>query len=181
MASLCIFGAITNRLIDKLSTILWRWNLQSLGEGSVVQKGVCIRYPGQISIGTGVNIGRNVNFGTEISSSTLFIGDNSQINKGVRIDFTGEVSISNNVVVSENTIIFSHSHGYDPKSNPVKKSLFIEDNVWIGAGCIITENVNSIGKNSLIAAGSVVIKDVVPNSIVGGNPAKYIKQKKLGD
>lgn len=57
-----------------------------------------------------------------------------------------------------------------------KGSVIIEDDVWIGANCIITSGVR-IGKGAVIAAGSVVTKDVEPYAIVGGNPAKLIKYR----
>lgn len=171
--------AAWNSLSDKASTLLCRVNLKNLGENSIIQKNVIIRYPGQISIGKGVNIGRRVSLGTEIANSELIIGNFSQINKDVSIDFTGDVTIGNNVIISENTTLFSHSHGYDPRSKPVKKPLVIGDGVWIGASCIIGENVKKIGAGALIAAGSVVTKDVDENTIVGGNPAKLIKVKPL--
>ena len=53
--------------------------------------------------------------------------------------------------------------------------LLLEDNVWIGDRAIVGKGV-SIGKNSIVAAGSVVVKDVPPNVVVGGNPARIIKE-----
>lgn len=55
-----------------------------------------------------------------------------------------------------------------------KGAIIVEDEVWIGSNVIIMSGVN-IGKGSIIAAGSVVTKDVLPFSIVGGNPAKFIR------
>ena len=72
-------------------------------------------------------------------------------------------------------MIETHSHGLEPRSKPKKKPLLIEDNVWIGAHVTILPNVNTIGENSIIGAGSIVTKDVKPFSIVAGNPAKHIK------
>lgn len=57
-----------------------------------------------------------------------------------------------------------------------KGDIVIEDDVWIGLGVIINSGV-CIGKGSIIASGSVVVKDVEPYSIVGGNPAKFIKYR----
>ncbi len=54
--------------------------------------------------------------------------------------------------------------------------VIIEDDVWVGFGAIILSGVK-IGKGAIIAAGSVVIKDVEPYSIVGGNPAQFIKYR----
>ena len=63
------------------------------------------------------------------------------------------------------------------KDHPATKGhVLIENDVWIGAGCTIMSGVK-IGSGSVVAAKSVVIKDVDPYTIVGGNPAKQIKQR----
>ena len=56
------------------------------------------------------------------------------------------------------------------------KPIVIEENAWIGMNCIILKGVR-IGRNSIIAAGSVVTKDVPDNCIAGGVPCKFIKDK----
>jgi acetyltransferase-like isoleucine patch superfamily enzyme len=67
-------------------------------------------------------------------------------------------------------------HGIYDRSEPVGNALpvVLEDNVWIGDSAIICKGV-TIGKNSIVGAGSVVTKDVPPNSIFAGNPAKLVK------
>ena len=80
-----------------------------------------------------------------------------------------------NVLISENSVILSHDHGYNPTSAPKKSKLDIGDYAWIGQNSLVMSNVKRIGKNSIIAAGSIVTKDVDENTIVGGNPAKKIK------
>lgn len=62
---------------------------------------------------------------------------------------------------------------YEAKS---KGSIILEDDVWLGYGCIINSGVH-IGKGAIIASGSVITKDVEPYSIYGGNPAKFIKYR----
>ena len=59
-------------------------------------------------------------------------------------------------------------------------SVLIEDNCWIGANCIILKGVK-IGKNSVIAANSTVTKNVPPNKIYGGSPAKLIRDLNVSD
>jgi acetyltransferase-like isoleucine patch superfamily enzyme len=59
-------------------------------------------------------------------------------------------------------------------------TVIIEDDVWVGYGAIILSGIK-IGKGSIIAAGSVVTKDIEPCSIVGGNPAKFIKYRYAKD
>ena len=67
-------------------------------------------------------------------------------------------------------------HGIYDRAEPVgnTKPVILEDNVWIGDSAIICKGV-TIGKNSIIGAGSVVTKNVPPNSIFAGNPAKLVK------
>jgi len=67
-------------------------------------------------------------------------------------------------------------HGIYDRAEPVGKTkpVILEDNVWIGDSAIICKGVR-IGKNSIIGAGSVVTKDVPPNTIYAGNPAKFVK------
>jgi acetyltransferase-like isoleucine patch superfamily enzyme len=73
-------------------------------------------------------------------------------------------------------------HGIYDRAEPVgnTKPIIFEDNVWIGDSAIICKGVR-IGKNSIIGAGAVVTKDVPPNSIFAGNPAKLVKELKKKD
>lgn len=93
----------------------------------------------------------------------------------------GPVSIGNHVMLAQNIVISGLNHGYEdisipPASQPVNvKQIMIADDVWIGANSVITAGV-SIGKHSVIGAGSVVTKDVPPFCIAVGNPARVIKR-----
>lgn len=172
---LIMISSSFNRVYDLINTFLWRLNLRKVGKNTLIQKCVSIRYPGGIVLGNNVNIGRYVAISTEIKDACLSIGNNTQVNKNVLIDFSGNVEIGENVVISSDVKIFSHSHGYFPKSKPIGKKLIIRNNVWIGSNCLILENVGYIGEGSIIAAGSIVTKRVDKETIVGGNPARVIK------
>ena len=67
-------------------------------------------------------------------------------------------------------------HGIYDRAIPVGKTapIILEDNVWIGDRAVVGKGV-TIGKNSIVAAGAVVVKDVPENVVVGGNPAQIIK------
>lgn len=98
------------------------------------------------------------------------------INRGCNIHVYQNIKIGNNVIIAEDVMIRdsdSHSLCYEgyKKTSPIK----IEDNVWIGARATILKGV-TIGSGSVVAAGSIVNKDVPSNCIVAGNPAKVIKQ-----
>lgn len=114
------------------------------------------------------------------NAKNITIGKNSRINHGVYIQGRCNVSIGENVVLSARAMIFDS--GLDV--NLITKTdnlphivsfVKIENNAWIGAGSIILPGV-TIGHHSVVAAGSIVTKDVEPYSVVGGNPAKFIKK-----
>ncbi len=107
------------------------------------------------------------------------------IGNGVRIGLSnvliGPVAIGNNIILAQHVVISGLNHGYEDIHTPIRLQpcstgqVTIEDDSWIGANAVITAGVR-IGKHSIIAAGAVVTKDVPPYSIVGGNPAKIIRQ-----
>lgn len=168
-------NALINTFKDKATTFFLSSNLNSKSKKVFIQSGTILRYPQNIKLGNSVRIGRNVSMVTEINTAQLNIGDNTFINKSCHIDYSGDLDIGSNCTISEEVMIQTHSHGFEPHSIPVPLSLNIEDNVWIGARATIMHNVNKIGNNSIVAACSVVTKDIPPNVIVAGNPAKIIK------
>lgn len=89
-----------------------------------------------------------------------------------------EIRIGENCFIGPRTCIYTACHSLNPveRNTPTcfGKPVIIGKNVWIGGGCTILPGVN-IGDNAVIAAGSVVCKDVLEGTVVGGNPAKFIK------
>lgn len=114
------------------------------------------------------------------SGRNLSVGDDVDFAKGVLVTTDGGVEIGHRVLIGYHTQILSSNHQIPQQpsrifeAGHIKKSVCIEDDVWIGANCIILPGVN-IGRGAVIAAGSVVTKAVLPYSIVGGVPAKLIK------
>ena len=158
------------------STMFYRAILKKIGKGSQIFHSFYCPRIDNIEIGEDCLIDTNVSCFSETTSAKLSLGSKVKINTGVILDYSGNLTIENNVVISRDSYILTHSHGYDPLSNPIPKPLIIRHHAWIGAKVIIGENVQEIGENALIAAGSVVTKNVLANSIVGGNPAKLIRK-----
>ncbi|WP_373475790.1 DapH/DapD/GlmU-related protein [Sphingorhabdus sp.] len=112
-------------------------------------------------------------------AKNISIGRGTFINSNARFGVpSAPVSIGRNVQVGPNVSFETVSHGlvYVPGKGRGDTILpiMIEDEVWIGAGAIITGGV-TIGKGAVVAAGAVVTKDVAPLTVVGGVPAKLIK------
>ncbi len=113
----------------------------------------------------------------------LYIGNNVGIAQNCFIQVRGKVIIEDNVIFGPNVSVFSENHIFDNPELPVnlqgviRKGVKIENGVWIGARAVILDGV-TVGNNSIVAAGSIVNKDVPPYSIVGGVPAKLIKTRK---
>jgi acetyltransferase-like isoleucine patch superfamily enzyme len=93
----------------------------------------------------------------------------------------GPVTIGNNVIMAQNVVLSGLNHEYTDveiaiQFQPVSMHpIMVEEDCWIGANAVITAGV-TIGKHSVVAGGSVVTKSVPPFSVVGGNPAKVLKQ-----
>ena len=111
--------------------------------------------------------------------SQLSIGAYSQINPGTAI--YGKVTIGKYVMIAPNCMLAGANHSFGDRNTPMmfqgsfsKGGIVIEDNVWIGANCVILDGV-TIGTGSIIAAGSVVSRSVAPYTILGGNTAKIIR------
>jgi maltose O-acetyltransferase len=128
------------------------------------------------SIGRATRIGFPWNI---IIAPNSHIGNNTQISC---IQY-GDLVIGSNVMISPYVMVTATVHSFEDTDVPMQlqglhsEKVVIEDDVWIGGKSIILPGV-TIGRGSIVAAGSIVTKDVSPFAIVGGNPAKVIKYRK---
>lgn len=86
----------------------------------------------------------------------------------------GGITIDDGAMIAANAQLISNNHDLHDRMILTCKPVHICENAWIGAGATILPGV-TVGKNAVVAAGAVVTKDVAENTIVGGNPAKFIK------
>lgn len=110
--------------------------------------------------------------GTEVT-----IGRNVFINQNCTFYDLGGLDIADDVMIGPNVSIITSGHPIEPsrrRAFVVAKPIVIERNVWIAAGATILGGV-TVGENSVVAAGSVVTKDVPPNTLVAGNPARVLR------
>lgn len=129
--------------------------------------------------GASFKVHANVDFGT---GSNIRIGANSSLNRDCWI--ANDTVIGADVMMGPHVTILSGSHNFQDLTRPMReqgapprKPVVIGDDVWIGTRSIILPGVQ-VGSHSIIAAGSVVTKNVESWAIVGGNPAKLIKSRK---
>jgi acetyltransferase-like isoleucine patch superfamily enzyme len=105
------------------------------------------------------------------------VGRNVFVNQNCTFYDLGGLDIADDVMIGPNVSLITTGHPLEPsqrRAAVIAKPIVIERNVWIAAGATVIGGV-TIGENSVVAAGSVVTKDVPPNTLVGGNPARVIR------
>ena len=118
---------------------------------------------------------RNLGIGITVGSRTA-IGAFNFIHGG------GGVTIGSDCLLGPYVSVFSEDHRFEDVNVPVREQgevrsrVYIGDDVWIGAGSVILSGVR-IGSHTVVAAGSVVTRDLESNTIYGGNPAKQIRRR----
>ena len=176
-------------LVGKKVRIFYPNNLQ-VGYNTIIEDGAeinCLSLHG-IKLGNRVTIGKyaiirpsNI-YGGPIGEG-LTMGDNSNIGPYNYIGCSGKITIGNNVMLAPRVSIYAENHVFDHPEILIrdqgveKKEVIIEDDCWIAANSILLAGV-TIGKGSVVAAGSVVTENVPPYSVVAGVPAKWIKSRK---
>lgn len=128
----------------------------------------------------GAEIGKctSISMSTKIKEPNSFIvGQSTLINNAV-LDARGGLNIGSHCIINERTEIITATHDYDsPMWETIKKSVVIEDYVWLATGCKILPGVK-VGYGSVVGAGSIVTRDIPPMSICVGVPAKVVGNRK---
>lgn len=110
--------------------------------------------------------------------SQITLGDNFYANFNLVVVDDGKVIIGNNVMIAPNVTISTTGHPVDPTvritGQQFSQTVTLEDNVWIGSGAVINPGV-TIGRNSVIGAGSVVTKDIPADVVAAGVPCRVLR------
>lgn len=158
---------------------LARRNLNSVGTGFAVSG------KARIEGGENINIGNNVSIAGPAHlyshDGLLTIGNSVTVNTNCHLGASsGEIRIGNDVMIGPNVVIRASNHGTSLDAGPMRTQpkerglIVIEDDVWIGAGVVVTAGV-TIGHGAVIGAGSVVTADMGPNAVFAGNPARFLR------
>ena len=175
-----IVSKIKEFFLDYFFLPYWKIKLNSLGNNSIIKRGVKIIGSGRrLSVGDNFKIWHRCLLTT--GKGKIIIGSNGHLGVDVYINATkGNVKIGDNVSIAPKTQIFSYSDDFTlgkliGETHKVA-DINICDNVLIGSGVIILPGI-TIHKGVIVAAGAVVTKDVPENTIVAGIPAKKIKMR----
>ena len=154
----------------------------------IVREDWCIRIEGRTDYYTRLAKEKAASCGKDlyVGHPSQFLGeihfkDNCNFN-GMRVLGGGKVTFGNNFHSGEECMIITQNHNYDQgdaipyDTTYLYKTVVIEDNVWFGNRVIVVGNV-TIGEGAIIAAGSVISKDVPKYAIMAGNPAKVVKYR----
>ena len=154
-------AVLLNWLPPFLRNLIFKSFLGQFGKNVLIDYKVYFRYFKNIEIGNNVAINRGCEFYTSF-----------HLQKKIRL--------GNNVTISPHVKFFGAAHDYRKQGVPdIADDIIVEDDCWICANTIILQGV-TIGRGSVIGAGSIVTKNIPPYSVAVGNPARVIKQRKCG-
>ncbi len=111
------------------------------------------------------------------SGDEIRLGRNVFVNQNCTFYDLSGLDIGDDVMIGPNVSLITAGHPLEPsqrRTATIGKPILIERNVWIAAGATVIGGV-TVGENSVVAAGSVVTRNVAPNTLVGGNPARVIR------
>ncbi|RMF47691.1 MAG: acyltransferase [Anaerolineae bacterium] len=157
-----------------------------LGHGVYIDQGAYLHAtPGGIHIGQRSIIMHGAvlhvyNF-RDLPHAGITLGEDCLIGEYSIIRGQGGVTLGNRVYTSPFTQIIAVNHIFDDPNRPFieqglrAEGIVVEDDVWLGAGAVVTDGVR-IGKGAVVAAGAVVTRDVPPHTVVGGVPARVLKE-----
>jgi acetyltransferase-like isoleucine patch superfamily enzyme len=154
-----------------------------IGKG-IALASVYVTWPHQVSIGANCILEHNTFFKFDgiwqqgpsiIIHNDVFIGNNCEFN------ISKGIEIGHHAMIASGCKFIDHDHGTAITSSmnrqkAVVAPIFIGEEVWMGVNCVVLKGVK-IGRGAVVAAGSVVIRDIGEYEIVGGVPAKYIRKR----
>lgn len=164
-------------LARRLYPLLWRLRTRGRIEGEeyiiATPARVRVEGAGTIKIGRRVMVERDARI---IVRGRLVIGDDVYIGKNVTIAAFSSVTIADRVLVGENVSIHDEDHGpAGDRDRFGSKPVHIGADAWLCAGSVVTKG-TSVGSRSTVAANAVVVRDIPPDVVAAGVPAKVVRE-----
>lgn len=185
------FRGVSLKILSKVFTLL-RYKFFYRGKNVDIDYRCIIEGAKYISIQDKVWLQQNVRLTVPLfdmdhieARAYLIIGEGTKIGPYCTISAANRIEIGRNVLFGINVLVLDHMHQYKDITKPILHQgiisggeVIIEDNVWIAANAVIYSSRKqlTIGRNSVVAANSVVRDSIAPFSIVSGNPARLIKK-----
>lgn len=177
---------MADKFLTHSYTLVMRNSFAAWGPGSRLGRRAKLVEPRLVHVGVGVVFGEcawlNAKDDRRDGKPTLRIGDGTYIGRFAQINAWRSVIIGRNVLIADRVFISDADHNYADTSTPILLqgdsfvgAVTVRDGCWIGIGAVILPGV-TIGRNSIVAANAVVTHNVPDCSVVGGIPAKVIKQ-----
>lgn len=175
---------LSNRFLSFVRKIYFKLQGLQIGDETNLPK-VKITWPHQVKIGSNCKLEHNIYFkfdGIYKPGPNIIIEDNVFIGAFTEFNIRKSIQIKGNCLIASGVKFIDHDHGFSKynlinKQSGVELCITINEDVWIGANSIILKGVE-IQKGAIIAAGSIVTKNVPSNEIWGGMPAKKISERK---
>ncbi|MBC2608246.1 acyltransferase [Pelagicoccus albus] len=177
---------LCKRIRNSAFTALCSSSFHSFGKRSKIELPFRSENEFAISIGKNVYVGSDSWFSAIPKKGShkpaITIGDSCSLSGHCTITAVEKVEIQSGVLIARYAYISDHSHAYDLSDDPIKdqgttkpQPVVIESGAWLGQGVVICPGVR-IGRNSIIAANSVVKCDVPPFSVAAGSPARIVRE-----
>lgn len=166
--------ALSRRMGAWWATRLARLTCAKLGHDVHIEYSVFFQQPGIVHIENGCRIYGGVVAVADLPGEMLVLESGVQVNHNVHLDTTGGLIIGSGTLISKDALIYTHDHGHNPRSAPVKMAKEIGENVWVGTRATILPTCRRIGNDAIIGAGAVIARDVPDAAIMVGNPAKQV-------
>lgn len=179
----CRLTKIKDVLFIKVRTTYFKLLGANIGQ-NVILGNIEITVPEKVEIGSGCFLENNVRLrpGGPWMQSSITVGDNTFIGYATQINVGSSFTLGSHCMVAPGCIFSDAHHRNERLDIPMRSqdceysSIIVEDDVWLGAGVIVLRGVR-IGHGAIIAAGSVVNKNIPPFEVWAGAPAKRIKSR----
>ncbi len=148
-----------------------------IGQRLLVDSRLVIRGPGKVILGDFVHCGNRVDLFTDHPDAVIEIGDHTFLN-GTRMSCGDSIRIGAHCILADCRLLDSDYHNLDPDRReevPTPRPVVLEDRVWLTMGVFVLKGV-TVGEGVTVSPGSVVMEDLAPRALYGGNPAQLIKR-----
>jgi len=183
-----LFDALAwiERALILLHTLAARGKFAAWGPGSRLGRGARLIGAEYVRVGSRVLLGErawvNAKDDRGDGTATLNIGDGTYIGRFAQINAWRSVTIGRDVLIADRVFISDADHNFSDRETPIRLqgdsflgAVTLRDGCWIGIGAVILPGV-TVGRNAVVAANAVVTDDVPDHAVVGGIPARVIRQ-----